>query len=79
MIFIVVLQKGEPMTENERKTMMILADTLQGEINRMCVTKELSELDTMYEHAKNNLEKLSKMIYDARFRAERRLDEVQRL
>ena len=67
------------MTENERKTMMILADTLQGEINRMCVTKELSEFDTMYEHAKNNLEKLSKMIYDARFRAEMRPDEVQRL
>ena len=63
------------MSESERKSMMILADTIQGEINRMCVTKELSELDTMYEHAKNNLEKLSKMIYDARFRAERRTDE----
>ena len=63
------------MTENERKTMMNLADTIQGEINRMCVTKELSEFDTMYGHAKKNLEKLSKMIYDARFRAERRTDE----
>ena len=63
------------MTENERKTMMILADTIQGEINRMCVTKELSEFDTMYLHAKKNLEKLSKMIYDARFGAERRTDE----
>ena len=60
------------MTENERKTMMILADTINGEINRMCVTKDLSEFDTMYEHAKKNLEKLSKMIYDTRFRAERR-------
>jgi hypothetical protein len=67
-----VMQKGEPMTENERKIMMGLADTIQGEINRMCVTKELSEFDTMYGHAKKNLEKLSKMIYDARFRAERR-------
>lgn len=55
------------MTENERKTMVILADTIQGEINRMCVTKEMSEFDTMYGHAKKNLEKLSKMIYDARF------------
>jgi len=55
------------MTENERKTMVILADTIQGEINRMCVTKELSELDVMYGHAKKNLEKLSKMIYEARF------------
>ena len=63
------------MTENERKTMMILADTIKGEINRMCVTKELSEFDTMYGHAKKNLEKLSKMIYDARFRVERRADE----
>ena len=40
------------MTENERKTMMILADTITGEINRMCVTNELSEFDTMYGHAK---------------------------
>jgi len=58
------------MTENERKTIMILADTIQGEINRMCVTKDLSEFDTMYGHAKKNLEKLSKMIYDSRFKAE---------
>lgn len=58
------------MTENERKTVMILADTIQGEINRMCVTKDLAEFDTMYGHAKGNLDKLSKMIYDARFVAE---------
>lgn len=63
------------MTENERKTMMFLADTIQGEINRMCVTKELSEFDVMYGHAKKNLDKLSKMIYDARFGTERREDE----
>lgn len=63
------------MTESERKTMMILADTLKGEINRMCVTKELSEFDTMYGHAKRNLDKLSKMIYDARFKTERRTNE----
>lgn len=58
------------MTENERNTMMILADTINGEINRMCVTRELSEFDTMYGHAKRNLDKLSKMIYDARFKTE---------
>jgi len=63
------------MIERERKEMMMLADTIQGEINRMCVTKELSEFDTMYGHAKKNIEKLSKMIYDARFKAERRTDE----
>lgn len=59
------------MTENERKSMIILADTIEGEINRMCVTNELAEFDTMYGHAKRNLEKLSKMIYDDRFKAER--------
>ena len=51
------------MTENERKTMMILADTIQGEINRMCVTKELAELDSMALHAKKNIERLQAMRY----------------
>ena len=63
-------RRGSGMTENERKTMMNLADTIKGEINRMCVTKELTEFDTMYGHAKRNLDKLSKMIYDDRFKAE---------
>ena len=58
------------MTENERKSMMILADTIEGEINRMCVTNDLSEFDSMYAHAKTNLDKLSKMIYEGRFKAE---------
>lgn len=58
------------MTENERKTMMILADTIKGEINRMCVTKELSELDTMALHARKNIEKLHDMVYEKRFKAE---------
>ena len=74
-IFTADMRKGKPMTEKERKTMMLIADTLKGEINRMCVTKELSEFDTMYAYAKKNLEKLSKMIYDAKFRSERRTDE----
>ena len=55
------------MTENERKTMHILVDTIRGEINRMCVTDELTEFDTMYGHAKRNLDKLSVIIYNARF------------
>lgn len=58
------------MTENERKAMMILADTIEGEINRMCVTKELAEFDLMYGHAKRNLDVLAEMIYGARFVAE---------
>jgi hypothetical protein len=63
------------MTENERKSMMILADTIQGEINRMCVTNELAEFDTMYGHAKRNIDKLSKMIYDSRFKSESEVEE----
>lgn len=63
------------MTEQDRKEILNIADMIHGEINRMCVTKDLAEFDTMYGHAKKNLEKLSKMIYDARFRAERRTDE----
>lgn len=58
------------MIENKRNAMMILADTVEGEINRMCVTKELAEFDTMYEHAKKNLEKLSMMIYNGRFKVD---------
>ena len=55
------------MTENERKSMMICADTIKGEINRMCVTNELSELETMHQHAKVNLDRLLDMIYKGRF------------
>lgn len=55
------------MTENERKAMLLTADTLEGEINRMCVTHDLSEFDSMYAHARTNLEKLSKIIYLSRF------------
>lgn len=60
------------MTENERKSMLIreLADTIEGEINRMCVTKELSELDSMALHAKKNIEKLQRMKYEKDFAAE---------
>lgn len=46
------------MNELDRKNIMNLADTIQGEINRMCVTHELSELDTMYQHATVNLKNL---------------------
>ncbi len=65
------------MNEQERKVMMNLAETIKGEINRMCVTKELSEFDTMYGHAKRNLDKLSKMIYDARFKRGRQDAEIR--
>lgn len=51
------------MTEEKRKKMMNLADMIEGEINRMCVTKDLSELDTMALHARKNIEKLQNMRY----------------
>lgn len=47
----------------KKKEMMLLADMIKGEINRMCVTDELSELDTMALHAKKNIEKLQNMRY----------------
>ena len=49
------------MTEQERKCMLNIADTLKGEINRMCVTKDLSELDRMHLYARVNLNKLHAM------------------
>ena len=55
------------MTEKERQGIINLADTIQGEINRMCVTDDLCEFGNMYQYAKRNLDKLSKMIFDARF------------
>lgn len=56
------------MTYNEEKTIYNLVDTIHGELNRMCVTHELSELDSMHNYAKQNIDKLSKVIYDIRFK-----------
>ncbi len=58
------------MTEQERKKIMNLADTIKGEINRLCVTKELSELDSMAIHVKRNIEKLQSMWWNGDFRKE---------
>jgi hypothetical protein len=51
------------MTPQERQRLLNLADTIKGEINRMCVTDLLSELDTMAFHAQKNLEKLRSIRY----------------
>ena len=59
------------MTEQERKEMLNLADMIHGEINRMCVTKDLAELDSMALYAKKNLERLQAMRYKD-FNAERK-------
>ena len=56
------------MTENEKKEIMNLADMIKGEINRMCITKDLSEFDSMCLYAKRNIEKLEVLIYHAKFK-----------
>lgn len=58
------------MTELEIKKMLNLADTIQGEINRMCVTKDLAELDCMAVHARANISKLQDMRFNADFKTE---------
>lgn len=55
------------MTDKEwqqRKEVSSLGDTIQGEVNRMCVTHDIAELDTMALHARMNIEKLQKMRYE---------------
>lgn len=56
------------MTEQENKEIMNLADTIKGEVGRMCVTNNLNELDTMSEYATINIEKLEMLIYNSKFR-----------
>lgn len=49
------------MTREERQKVMNLADMIEGEINRMCVTEELSELDSMTLWAMKNICELNKI------------------
>lgn len=58
------------MSEQDKRAMMTLADTIKGEINRMCVTDELSELDTMAFYATKNIEELKYRRYMVDFKAE---------
>ena len=58
------------MTEQERKKMLVLADTIIGEINRMCVTRDFTELDTMALHARKNISKLQDMKWAVDFKEE---------
>lgn len=51
------------MIEQERKVMLNLADTLKGKINRICVTKDISELDKMFLYAIVNLTEIRKKKY----------------
>lgn len=43
---------------NDRDKIINLGDTIEGEINRICVTNDIEELNSMYSYAKRNLEKL---------------------
>lgn len=49
--------------DNFLKEIYNLEEMIKGEINRMCVTYELSELDTMHLHAIRNVEKIWQMNY----------------
>ena len=49
------------MTRDKHKEMMILADMIKGEINRMCVTNDIIELNNMSLYARNNIGKLRDM------------------
>lgn len=49
------------MTRDKHQEMMILADMIQGEINRMCVTDDIIELNNMSLYARNNIGKLRDM------------------
>lgn len=60
---------------DKHKEIMNLTDTIEGEINRMCVTKEIAELDSMHLHATKNIEKLWKMNYERLTEKERRTQE----
>ena len=59
-------QEFQRMDANIRKAIEVcnLGDTIQGEVNRMCVTHDLTELDSMALHARKNIEKLQKMRYE---------------
>lgn len=47
----------------QNKELLNLADTIIGEVNRMCVTKDLAELDKMALYATKNIKKLVDMRY----------------
>ncbi len=55
------------MSEQENKEIMNLANMIKGEVNRMCITTNLNELDSMAEHAIINIQELETMIYRAKF------------
>lgn len=54
------IERSEYMQTKEE---LNLADTIKGEINRMCVTNDIAELDTMALHARGNIKRLQSLRY----------------
>ena len=46
-----------------RQEIVNLGDTIEGEINRICVTNDIEELNSMEVYVKRNLEKLISIRY----------------
>ena len=51
------------MTYQEQKRANNLYDTIVGELNRMMVTHDIAELDTMAQHAQKNIKQLQAIRY----------------
>lgn len=49
------------MSEQDYRNIDFLADTIKGELNRMCVTDDRAELDDMFIYAIENISKLHSM------------------
>lgn len=47
----------------QSQELLLIADAIDGEINRMCITDDLEELDTMALHALKNIKKLQSIRY----------------
>ena len=52
------------MSELDRRKILIIADMLENEINMMCATDSLKELDNMAYHALRNIIKLQEMRHE---------------
>lgn len=53
------------MTELERNTISLVANTIKDEVSRMCVAEDLGVIDASYVHAHNNLENLYRLVQEA--------------
>ena len=49
---------------NREKAINDIANTIRGEIKRMCATSDIAELDTMALHASENIKTLRSLVYE---------------